>query len=123
MNEARHPSDRNTRLWMVGLRYRDASCRLVHHYYLVTAADPGQALGAGRLRSCSASDRDVRKGAPVDGTWCEVSEVVSDFAGPPRLEGPALAYEAAALPRAAGHGAAPSRGSGSGPACLVPQPE
>jgi hypothetical protein len=86
MNHARHPTGRNTRFWLVGLRFRDASGRSVHHYHLVTAADPRQALGAGRLRSRSTAERDVRKGAPVDGTWCEVSEIVTDLAGgPPHL--------------------------------------
>jgi hypothetical protein len=77
--EARHPTDRNTRFWMVGIRFRDDSRRLVHHYYLVTAAYPSRALEYACLRSSSTAERDARKGAPPDGTWWEISEIITDF--------------------------------------------
>jgi hypothetical protein len=81
MNETRCPTDRNTRLWMVGLRFRDASWQFFHHYNLVNAADPSQALDAACLRFCSAPERDYRKGARLDGRWCEVIEIINDFSG------------------------------------------
>lgn len=94
MNEARFPADPDARLWMVGLRFRDISRRFVRHYYLVTAADPGRAVEAGRLRFGSTEDRGPGKDTAPDAAWCpdtawcEVSEIVIGLHGPRHLRVP-----------------------------------
>ncbi|MDX3094690.1 hypothetical protein PV703_29880 [Streptomyces sp. ME01-24h] len=75
-------------VWLVGLRHRDGSGALVHHYYVVAGTPEGSdALRRARRCADQPPERLLRDDATVDASWAEVRRLIPDALGRYRLAG------------------------------------